>query len=52
MAEQWNGTAWAIVSTPNPNGQSSVDLTGVSCIGSAWCTAVGQGFVTAPVTSR
>jgi hypothetical protein len=48
MAEQWNGTAWAVVSTPNPDGQSIVDLTGVSCIGSgsAWCTAVGQGFVT------
>ena len=46
MAEQWNGTAWTVVSTPNPAGQSIVDLTGVSCIGSAWCTAVGQGFVT------
>ena len=46
MAEQWNGTAWTVVSTPNPDGESIVDLTGISCIGSAWCTAVGQGFVT------
>ena len=41
MAEQWNGTAWSVVSTPNPAGQTTVDLVGVSCVGTAWCTAVG-----------
>ena len=46
MSEQWNGTAWSVVSTPDPTGQTGVDLTGVSCIGAAWCTAVGYGFPT------
>jgi hypothetical protein len=46
MAEQWNGTAWSVVSTSNPDGQTNVDLLGVSCVGTAWCTAVGYGFGT------
>jgi hypothetical protein len=41
LAERWNGTAWAIQTTPNPGGAQVSGLTGVSCT-SAWaCTAAG-----------
>jgi len=46
LAEQWNGTTWTIQSTPNPlpagiwNGGSS--LSGVSCLSTTNCVAVGQ----------
>src|ERR1700733_3307233 len=31
LAENWNGTAWTVESTPNPAGGSSNTLAGVSC---------------------
>lgn len=39
VIERWNGTAWALVSSPDPH-QSSV-LYGVSCKSSTSCLAVG-----------
>jgi hypothetical protein len=41
LAEVWNGSDWAIQTTPNPTGGSGVS--GVSCTAPAACTAVGQG---------
>jgi hypothetical protein len=41
LAERWNGTAWAIESTPNPAGAGSGSLEGVSCPSAISCTAVG-----------
>ena len=41
LAEQWNGTSWAIQSTPNPTGATSSTLSGVSCAAVNACTAVG-----------
>lgn len=41
LAEQWNGTAWSVKSTPNPTGAQSTVLGGVSCTSSTTCTAVG-----------
>ena len=41
LAEHWDGTAWSIVATPNPAGQSENQLRGVSCIALSSCTAVG-----------
>jgi hypothetical protein len=41
LAEQWNGTTWAIQSTPNPSGAQFPELTGVSCSSATACTAVG-----------
>jgi hypothetical protein len=41
LAEQWNGTAWSIKSTPNPAGAQSTALSGLSCTSSTACTAVG-----------
>ncbi len=46
LAESWNGTAWSILKSPNPTGASSSSLSGVSCLSSISCTAVG-GFANA-----
>jgi hypothetical protein len=42
LAEVWNGTVWAIQAMPNPSGNDSPVLQGVSCSSSAACTAVGN----------
>jgi hypothetical protein len=42
LAEGWNGTAWAIQTTPNPAGATSSSLADVSCVSSTACTAVGN----------
>jgi hypothetical protein len=42
LVEHWNGSSWAIQTTPNPSGASSSQLTGVSCSTSPACTAVGS----------
>ena len=40
LAEQWNGSDWSIVTTPNPS--PSVDnLSAVACTGASDCWAVG-----------
>ena len=44
LAEVWNGTAWQIKPTPNPVFASSSILSGVSCVSTSACTAVG-GFI-------
>jgi hypothetical protein len=46
LTEQWNGTEWAVVPTPEPpllggNG----GLSGVSCTSASTCMAVGTGVV-------
>jgi len=46
LAERWNGTSWAIQSTPNPSGATSSSLNGVSCSSSTACTAVGSSTKT------
>jgi Ser-Thr-rich glycosyl-phosphatidyl-inositol-anchored membrane family len=40
LVESWNGSTWAIVASPNPNGSSTI-LSGVACPSSTSCTAVG-----------
>jgi hypothetical protein len=42
LAEQWNGTTWSVVPTPNPAGATSSSLSGVSCPTANACTAVGN----------
>jgi hypothetical protein len=44
LAEQWNGSAWTIQSTPNPTGSNQNELYAVSCASSTTCTAVGAGI--------
>ncbi len=41
LAEQWNGTSWRILATPNPPGIAFSGLLGVSCTAPSACTAVG-----------
>ncbi len=41
LVENWNGSAWSVVPSPNAVGWSNT-LDSVSCIGSYFCTAVGS----------
>jgi hypothetical protein len=41
LTEHWNGTSWAIRTSPNPLGVGGAQLFGVSCTTSSACTAVG-----------
>jgi hypothetical protein len=51
LAETWNGTAWAIQSTPNPSGAEDSELYGVSCTSASACTAAGNSETAAGVTT-
>jgi hypothetical protein len=42
LAEQWNGGAWRVVTSPNPEGEEGNFLAGVACPRAASCVAVGQ----------
>jgi hypothetical protein len=42
LAEVWNGTSWAMASTPNSIGAQGSYLFGLSCISASACTAVGD----------
>ncbi len=41
LAEEWNGTAWSIQSTPNPAGATFAALFGAACTSPSACIAVG-----------
>jgi hypothetical protein len=41
LAEQWNGTAWSVVPTPQQSGTNGI-LTGVTCLGPTQCWASGM----------
>jgi len=41
LAERWNGSSWAIGTTPYPSGAKVVSLSGVSCPSTTSCFAVG-----------
>lgn len=42
LAEHWNGSAWVIVATPNPQAENGSQLVGVSCTAASACTAGGD----------
>lgn len=44
LALRWNGTSWAVQTTPNPTGATNSSLLGVSCTSSTACTAAGYYF--------
>jgi len=48
LAEDWNGTSWAIQSTPNPTGAAISYLDAVSCPTASSCVAVGNSGKSAP----
>ncbi len=47
LVEQWNGTSWSIVTSPNPNGATRSSLNGVACPSTTSCHAVGNYFANA-----
>jgi hypothetical protein len=55
LAEHWNGSTWAVQSTPSPGTTHVLSdaLTGVSCVSPSSCTAVGtsveKGVIERPV---
>ena len=55
LAERWNGSAWSVQSTVNVSGGLST-LTGVSCLSTSFCVAVGyneaSGRATAPLIEK
>jgi hypothetical protein len=42
LAESWNGTVWSVQEPPNPTGAIESMLSGVSCMSSTACIAVGE----------
>jgi hypothetical protein len=42
LVERWNGTAWAIVASPNKAGSSRSVLSGVTCTSATRCQAAGS----------
>jgi hypothetical protein len=44
LAEWWNGVAWQIRATPQPQGSTAGYLTGVSCTSGSSCMAVGYQY--------
>jgi hypothetical protein len=42
MVQQWDGSRWSLVSTPNPSGATSSELNGVACPGATTCMAAGD----------
>ena len=50
LAEQWNGTSWTILTTPDPATFSALDS--VSCTSASHCVAVGGDAATATGSVR
>ena len=42
LIEQWNGTSWSIVTSPNATTTENNQLNGVSCVSASDCWAVGH----------
>jgi len=42
FAEQWNGTSWTVVPSPNPATAGDSLLFGISCASSLFCVTVGE----------
>jgi hypothetical protein len=42
LAERWNGTEWMIQEVPQPSGERPMGLTGVGCVSTVSCIAVGS----------
>ena len=49
LAMRWDGTAWAIVSSPNGAGAPHSSLSSVTCVAAADCWAVGSSFSLDPL---
>jgi hypothetical protein len=49
LIERWDGTSWAIVSSPNPSFARTNELVGVTCASASDCWAVGYYLVSPSV---
>ncbi|HEU5142158.1 MAG TPA: hypothetical protein VFU04_03265 [Solirubrobacterales bacterium] len=47
LAQVWDGSKWAIQSSPNPSGRAISALNAVSCVSAASCHAVGSAQTSA-----
>jgi len=50
LAERWNGKNWLALTTPNPTGAITSQLSAVACASTTSCFAVGQFNTIAPIT--
>jgi hypothetical protein len=41
LIARWNGKTWSILPSPNPSDSKTIKLRGISCVGPAFCLAVG-----------
>jgi hypothetical protein len=48
LTEQWNGTSWSIVTSPNTSTTQNNDLNGGSCTSASFCMAAGYYTYAAP----
>ena len=51
LIEQWNGTSWTVVPSVNAPATTGDSLNSVSCVGTAFCLAVG-GSITGPAVAE
>ncbi|MGO8872967.1 MAG: hypothetical protein ACLQPH_16500 [Acidimicrobiales bacterium] len=42
LAEQWNGSTWSVLSTPNPHAENGSDLASIACVATDQCEAIGD----------
>jgi len=42
LTEQWNGSLWSVVATPNPHAENGSSLTGIDCLSPIDCEAQGD----------
>jgi hypothetical protein len=50
LAEQWDGTSWAILSTPDGPAPGNTYLNAIDCASSVSCVAVGYTYEPQPLT--
>jgi hypothetical protein len=52
LTEQWNGSAWTIVASPNVTGVAANVLNGVTCVSASDCWAAGYSSLTGGLDSQ
>jgi len=50
LIEEWDGSSWTIISSPDISSTDGDILTGVSCVSASFCVAVGTDFGASGVT--
>ena len=45
LAEEWNGTDWSTMTTPDPAGLVGAFFSSVSCLNATTCEAAGEGLI-------